>query len=428
MEASARSFISYPEDSDFPIQNLPYGVFYRNSDATKKPTIGVAIGDQVLDLAVIAQAGLFDGPAIKDHAINVFTQGTLNGFMALGKAAWSEARKTIARLLSADEARLRDDADLRAAALVAQSDVTMLLPANIGDYTDFYSSREHATNVGIMFRGKDNALQPNWLHLPVGYHGRSSSIMPSGTPVRRPLGQTKGPDDAAPSFTPCRLLDFELEMGLFVGPGNALGDRVPIDEAENHMFGVVLLNDWSARDIQAWEYVPLGPFTAKNFISTISPWVVTLEALEPFRVQSPKQDEPKPLPYLQDENSKAGYDIQLEVALKSPKASAPQVISRSNFKYMYWTMKQQLVHHTVTGCNLRPGDLLGSGTISGPTPDSYGSLLEITWRGSKPLTLETGEERKFLLDGDSLTLSGYCQGEGYRVGFGPCVGTILPHN
>jgi fumarylacetoacetase len=427
METSTRSFISYPADSDFPIQNLPYGVFYRNSDQAKTPAVGVAIGDQVLDLTVIAKAGLFDGSALKDHA-NVFAQGTLNGFMGLGKAAWSEARKAITRLLSADEARLRDDADLRAAALIAQSDVTMLLPAHIGDYTDFYSSREHATNVGIMFRGKDNALQPNWLHLPVGYHGRSSSVMPSGTPVRRPMGQTKGPDDAAPSFTPCRLLDFELEMGLFVGAGNNLGDRVTIDDAENHMFGVVLLNDWSARDIQAWEYVPLGPFTAKNFITTISPWVVTLEALEPFRVQSPKQEEPKPLPYLQDENSKSGYDIQLEVAIKSPKMSVPQVISRSNFKYMYWTMKQQLVHHTVTGCNLRPGDLLGSGTISGPTPDSYGSLLEITWRGSKPLTLENGEERKFLLDGDSLSLSGYCQGEGYRVGFGPCIGTILPHN
>jgi len=427
MEAPTHSFIHYPPDSDFPIQNLPYGVFYRNADSSKRPTIGVAIGDQVLDLAAVAKAGLLEGPALKGHT-EVFFEGTLNAFMGLGKPAWSEARKTIGRLLSADEPRLRDDAALRAAALVPQSEVTMLLPAKIGDYTDFYSSREHATNVGIMFRGKDNALQPNWLHLPVGYHGRSSSVVVSGVPVRRPMGQTKGPDDPAPSYTPCRLLDFELEMGLFVGPGNPLGDRIGIDDVENHMFGVVLLNDWSARDIQAWEYVPLGPFTAKNFITTISPWVVTMEALEPFRAQGPKQEDPSPLPYLKDEHSKAGYDIQLEASIQTPKMSAPQTISRTNFKYMYWTMKQQLVHHTVTGCNMLPGDLLGSGTISGPTPDSYGSLLEITWRGSKPLQLETGEERKFLQDGDTLMLSGYSQGDGYRIGFGSCVGTVLPHN
>jgi len=285
------------------------------------------------------------------------------------------------------------------------------------------------------------------LHLPVGYHGRSSSVAVSGAPVRRPMGQTKGPDDPHPSFTPTRLLDFELEMGLFVGPGNALGDRVSIDKAEEHMFGVVLLNDWSARDIQAWEYVPLGPFTSKNFITTISPWIVTLEALEPFRVQGPKQEDPVPLAYLNDPSSKAGYDIHLEVLIKSPKMSSPQVICHSNLKSMYWTMKQQLVHHTVTGCNLRPGDLLGSGTISGQvalacpslivryltfrrtqTPDSYGCLLEITWRGTKPLTLQSGEERKFLQDGDSLSLRGFCQGDGYRIGFGPCEGTILPAN
>jgi len=427
MQASARSFVSYPADSDFPIQNLPYGVFYRDADHTKRPTIGVAIGEQVLDLSVVAKAGLFDGPAIKDHA-HVFHEATLNAFMALGKPAWGDARKIISRLLSAEEPRLRDDATLRAAALVPQSEVTMVLPVSIGDYTDFYSSREHATNVGTMLRGKDNALQPNWLHLPVGYHGRSSSVAVSGAPVRRPMGQTKGPDDPHPSFTPTRLLDFELEMGLFVGPGNALGDRVSIDKAEEHMFGVVLLNDWSARDIQAWEYVPLGPFTSKNFITTISPWIVTLEALEPFRVQGPKQEDPVPLAYLNDPSSKAGYDIHLEVLIKSPKMSSPQVICHSNLKSMYWTMKQQLVHHTVTGCNLRPGDLLGSGTISGQTPDSYGCLLEITWRGTKPLTLQSGEERKFLQDGDSLSLRGFCQGDGYRIGFGPCEGTILPAN
>jgi len=300
------------------------------------------------------------------------------------------------------------------------------LPATIGDYTDFYSSREHATNVGTMFRGAENALMPNWLHLPVGYHGRSSSVVISGTDLVRPKGQIK-PDDAPLYFGPSQLLDFELEMAVFVGPGNKLGQPIPISEAENHIFGFVLMNDWSARDIQKWEYVPLGPFGGKNFGTTISPWVVTLEALEPFRVASPIQD-PKPLDYLVDSSGTGNdtYDIKLEVTLKPATTDSEFVLARSNFKYLYWSAKQQLTHHSVTGCNMRPGDLVASGTISGPTPDSYGSMLELCWKGTKPITLPNGEIRKFLRDGDTVNLRGKCEKESIRIGFGPCSGKILP--
>ncbi|KAL6048052.1 Fumarylacetoacetase [Balamuthia mandrillaris] len=359
--ALLRSFIEVPADSHFPIQNLPYGAFVRKSAQTEVPHLGVAIGDQILDLNVIAKNGLFSSPELNA----CFQEPTLNAFMALGKAAWKDARKTITALLSEGEATLRDNAQLREVALLPQSEAVMVLPATIGDYTDFYSSKEHATNVGTMFRGAENALMPNWLHLPVGYHGRASSVVVSGTPIRRPVGQTRPQDDQPPVFGPCKLLDFELEMAFFVGPGNKLGERIKIEEAEDHIFGMVLMNDWSARDIQKWEYVPLGPFCAKNFATTISPWVVPLEALEPFRVPSPKQEDPTPLPYLQD-SSNAAYDIRLEVALKTDKLDSPHVVCRSNFKYLYWSMKQQLTHHAVTGCNMRPGDLLGSGTISGP--------------------------------------------------------------
>jgi fumarylacetoacetase len=303
--------------------------------------------------------------------------------------------------------------------------VTMHMPAQIGDYTDFYSSREHATNVGTMFRDPDNALLPNWLHLPVGYHGRASSIILSGTNIHRPQGQTVQEDSTTPAFNASRLLDFELEMGFFIGPGNELGHPIPISQATDHIFGMVLVNDWSARDIQKWEYVPLGPFLAKNFATTISPWVVTLDALDPFRIPNPPQDDPTPLPYLQDKENHA-YDIQLEVKIQSQEMNEAFVISKSNLKHMYWNICQQLAHHSITGCNMRPGDLLASGTISGSTPDSYGSMLELSWRGTKPIPLPDGTERKFLQDGDTLTLTGYCQGEGFRVGFGECVGTILP--
>ena len=329
----------------------------------------------------------------------------------------------VSRLLRADEPALRDNAALRPRALWPLAQVELLLPVEVGDYTDFYSSREHATNVGTMLRGPENALMPNWLHLPVAYHGRASSVVVSDTDLRRPKGQYKPADAHAPLFGPSRSLDFELEMGFFIGPGNELGRPIPIGNAADHIFGMVLVNDWSARDIQAWEYQPLGPFLAKNFGTTISPWVVPLEALEPFRVAGPVQH-PPPLPYLQSQGNWA-YDIQVEVRLQGERMDRPHRISSSNFKYLYWNMCQQLAHHTVNGCNLRTGDLLASGTISGPAPDSYGSLLELTWRGSKPLSLPNGEQRTFLQDGDRVTMTGWCQGQGYRVGFGEATGKML---
>jgi fumarylacetoacetase len=302
--------------------------------------------------------------------------------------------------------------------------VTMHLPARIGDYTDFYSSREHATNVGVMFRGPERALPPNWLHLPIAYHGRASSVVVSGAPIYRPHGQTLPPGADQPQFGPSLLMDFELEMGFFIGPGNALGHPIPIEEAGEHIFGLVLVNDWSARDIQKWEYQPLGPFLSKNLATSISPWVVPLEALEPFRCPGPPQT-PEPLPYLRI-SAPWAFDIHLEVRLQSEAMAEPVTISRSNFRHLYWTMPQQIAHHTITGCNLRPGDLLATGTISGPTPDSYGSMLELAWRGERPLSLPDGSLRAFLHDGDTVILSGWCQGESYRVGFGECRGQLLP--
>jgi fumarylacetoacetase len=418
-DPALRSFVPVPPESHFPIQNLPYGVFETTHRA---PRVGVAIGDQVLDLAVLEVAGCFDGPELKGK--RVFETPALNTFLALGRPAWREARATISKLLSADEPALRDKVALRGRALVPMSEVTMLVPAQIGDYTDFYSSREHATNMGVMIRGPENALPPNWLHLPIAYHGRSSSIVISGTNLHRPCGQTKADNAPAPTFGPSRLVDFELEMGFFVGSGNELGQPIPIDRAAEHIFGFVLVNDWSARDIQKWEYVPLGPFLAKNFGTTISPWVVTLEALEPFRVAGPAQD-PAPLPYLQVQGEGA-FDIQLEVWLQSARMDKPQRICASNTRHLYWNIFQQLAHHTVNGCNLRPGDLLASGTISGPTPDSFGSMMELSWRGTKPINLASGETRTFLQDGDRITLTGWAQGNGYRIGFGEARGRILP--
>jgi fumarylacetoacetase len=419
-DPALRSWVPVPAESHFPIQNLPYGIFRRRPGGRSR--IGVAIGNAVLDLAAIQEQGLLRGQALGDG--QVFRETTLNAFMALGRPAWTEARSLISRLLRADEPTLRDNPALRERALVPTADVELLLPAAIGDYTDFYSSREHASNVGIMLRGPDNALMPNWLHLPVAYHGRASSVVVSGTDLHRPLGQTKADDAPAPTFGPSRSLDFELEMGFFVGPGNELGWPIPVERAPEHIFGLVLVNDWSARDIQKWEYQPLGPFLAKNFGTSISPWVVTLEALEPFRTAGPKQ-EPTPLPYLQSAGDWA-FDVRLEVSLQGEKMDRPHVICRSNLKYLYWNVCQQLAHHAVNGCNLRPGDLLASGTISGPTPDSYGSLLELAWKGTRPLTFPNGERRTFLQDGDRVTMTGWCQGDGYRVGFGEVTGKVLP--
>ena len=319
---------------------------------------------------------------------------------------------------------LRDDEALRRRALLPADGVEMLLPVEIGDYTDFYSSREHATNVGTMFRGAENALMPNWLHLPVAYHGRASSVVASGTDLRRPRGQTKADDAQRPSFTPSRLVDFELEMGFFIGPGSALGEPISIAAAEEHIFGLVLVNDWSARDIQKWEYQPLGPFLAKNFGTSISPWVVTLDALEPFRQPGPEQD-PEPLDYLRPPGPGA-FDIRLEVSLQPEGEDEATRLCTSNLKHLYWSMAQQLAHHTVTGCDVRTGDLLASGTISGPTEKSYGSLLELTWRGTKPIRTKGGAERRFIQDGDRVTMTGWCEGDGYRVGFGEVSGRILP--
>jgi len=412
------SFLPLSPDTHFSLQNLPYGIFSTPGSA---PRVGVAIGDFVLDLAVLEAEGFFNEVIAREQ--RVFDQPTLNAFMALGRPVWRAVRATLTRLLSADEPTLRDNARLRERVLWPQAQVTLHLPATIGDYTDFYSSREHATNVGQMLR-PDQPLMPNWLHLPVGYHGRSSSIVPSGTPIRRPSGQTKPDAAPAPLFGPSKNLDFELEMGFFIGPGNTLGQPIPIEQAEENIFGLVLVNDWSARDVQKWEYQPLGPFLAKNFATSISPWVVTLDALEPFRCAGPAQDL-APLPYLQSANAQA-YDIQLEVTLRGATLPEPQRICASNFKYLYWSMAQQLAHHAVGGCNLRPGDLLASGTISGPEPHMRGSLLELAWRGSQPLTFPNGETRSWLQDGDTLTLTGFCQGEGYRVGFGEVSGQILP--
>ena len=419
--SALRSFVTGAQETDFPIQNLPYGVFTPAVGGGAR--VGVAIGDHVLDLAVLEEAGRFPGPLLKDR--RVFAQASLNAFMALGEPAWREARARIITLLREDAAELKDNQALREAALHPLAEARLQLPAEIGDYTDFYSSREHATNVGVMFRGKDNALLPNWLHLPVGYHGRASSIVASGVPVRRPCGQMEAPEGGRPVFGPCRQLDIELEMGFFTGPGNALGEPVPIGAARERIFGLVLVNDWSARDIQRWEYQPLGPFLAKNFATTISPWVIPLLALEPFRCAGPVQDDPAPLPYLRAPGPGA-FDIELEVWLKSARMAEPARIAQSNFRHLYWSMEQQLAHHTVTGCNLRPGDLLASGTISGPDQGSRGSLLELTWRGTEPLELPGGETRAFLEDGDTVILRGRAQGRGWRIGFGEAAGTILP--
>jgi fumarylacetoacetase len=407
-------FLPIPVEHPFPIQNLPYGVF---SARDKAPRVGVAIGDFVLDLSVLSEAGLLS-------SYDVFAEPSLNAFMACGPQAWGEVRATLQYLLDEETPTLRGNRRLRERALIPIQDVTMHLPVAVGDYTDFYSSKQHASNVGSIFRDKNNPLLPNWLHLPVAYHGRTSSLVVSGTPIRRPRGQTKRPDETTPQFGPSRELDFELEIGYFIGQGNNLGEPIPVTQADRHLFGLVLVNDWSARDVQRWEYVPLGPFLAKNFGTSISPWVVPFAALQPFRLAGPKQD-PAPLPYLQSDEASA-YDISLEVKLQTTAMAEAHTISRTNFREMYWSINQQVAHHTVTGCNLRLGDLLASGTLSGNEKNSYGSLLELAWAGQEPIELPTGERRAFLEDGDTVILTGYAQGDGYRIGLGEVRGKILP--
>jgi fumarylacetoacetase len=412
-----RSFIDVDPASDFPIQNLPYGVF--SSRDGLAPRVGVAIGDYVLDLWELEQDGRLDV-----GELGVFAAPALNSFMALGPKVWSRTRARISELLRHDHPELRDNRELCERALVPMADVILHLPIVVAGFTDFYSSKEHATNVGTMFRDKSNPLLPNWLHIPIGYNGRASTVVVSGAKVRRPRGQLKPPNAELPSFGPCKRLDFELEMGVVIGQPSPMGEMLTEQQAEDMIFGFTLLNDWSARDIQQWEYVPLGPFQAKAFATSISPWIVTREALEPFRVHGPAQD-PTPLPYLQQAQPN-NYDLELDVGLRAAQVNEATSICRTNFKYMYWSSVQQLVHHASSGCAMNVGDLLGSGTISGPEQHQRGSLLEISWNGTEPIELQGGVGRTFLEDGDSLVMRGWCQGDGYRVGFGEVEGTILP--
>jgi len=419
MESLTASWVSGADNSEFPIQNLPYGVFHLINEDYTASRPGVRIGNSVVDLKALQQHGFL--PHL-DLQTNVFNQASLNNFMALGRKFWIETRVVLTKLLSTrGDASLKNSDQLKNI-LFDVKEIVNLLPARIGDYTDFYSSKEHATNVGKLFRPDAEPLLPNWTWIPVGYHGRASSVVISGTPIRRPWGQTKAPTAQFPSFTKCAKLDFELEMAFFVGPPSKFGDPISIAQSEDHIFGMVLMNDWSARDLQAWEYVPLGPFTAKNLGTTVSPWIVTLEALEPFRTKTPLQT-PEPFDYLKD-GGNSSYDIQLEVWMSTSENQLEKILT-SNFKYMYWSMRQQLTHHSISGCNMATGDLLGSGTISGPGELEYGSLLEYSLNGKRPFKVN-GQERSFLQDNDSIILRGYCQGDGYKIGFGDCAGTILP--
>jgi fumarylacetoacetase len=411
------SWVEVPENSDFPIQNLPLGVFKTEQ---LKPRVGIRIGDFVIDMKSLHVLGYLDNLSF---SASDFDTNSLNLLMKKGKLACRRLRNRVSELLDANNTELKNNEHHVNQVLISVAQVEMLMPVEIGDYTDFYSSKEHATNVGTMFRDPKNALLPNWLWIPVGYHGRASSVIISGQDIHRPKGQTKPGDDQDPVFGPSRMIDFELEMGFITFDGKPLGDSISTDEAEGYIFGLVLFNDWSARDIQKWEYVPLGPFLAKSFASSISAWIVSLDALVPFQVDTPEQD-PKVLPYLEFKGKKS-YDINLQVAI-TPEGGEEKVVCDSNFKYMYWNMAQQLAHHTVNGCNIRGGDLLGSGTISGPTPDSYGSMLELAWKGTKPIKMSDGTERKFILNGDTVTMRGFCTNDKVRIGFGEVKTKLLP--
>lgn len=411
-----KSWVEVPDKSDFPIQNLPFGIFQTQYLSA---VAGVAIGNHVLDLVYLHENGYFDGLGLPP---GIFNQPHLNSFIGLGRKKAGDVRERVSEILRHDNDELKNNVAAREIALISMEEVQMRMPVQVPNYTDFYSSIEHATNVGSMFRDPKNALLPNWRHIPIGYHGRASSIVISGTEIHRPKGQTKAPEAEFPSFGPSKKLDFELEMAFITCTNTDLGKPVSVSEAENHIFGMVLFNDWSARDIQTWEYVPLGPFLAKNFGSTISPWIVTMDALEPFKVNGPEQ-EPKVLPYLKS-NGPQNYDINLEVSLNTE--SGKTVISKSNFKYMYWNMCQQLAHHTVNGCNIQVGDMYASGTISGHEKDSYGSMLELSWNGKNPIKLSDGTQRTFIEDGDTIVMRGYADKNGVRIGFGDCSGKILP--
>ncbi|GAB4381091.1 MAG: fumarylacetoacetase [Salibacteraceae bacterium] len=414
--SSDKSWVQVNPDSDFPIQNLPFGIFSLQ-DGVKR--VGVAIGEYVLDLATLYDLSYFDLNVYKrEH----FYADYLNTLISLGPDKNRQLRNRIGWLLNHENEELRTNTK-RDWFLHHQSNVKMHLPVKVGDYTDFYSSEDHARNVGSMFRDPDNALLPNWKHLPVGYHGRSSSIIPSGQPIHRPKGQLKPDDSQAPVFGPTKLLDFELEMAFITYQGKPLGHPITTAEAMDYIYGMVIFNDWSARDIQKWEYVPLGPFLAKNFASSISLWVVTMEALKPFRTSGPKQN-PEVLPYLRFEGDHH-YDINLEVGI-TPDGSTETIVCKSNFKHMYWNMVQQLAHHTVNGCNINVGDMMASGTISGPEKGSYGSMLELSWKGTNPVKLNDGSERKFIEDGDTVTMRAHASKDGVRVGFGKVETKVLP--
>ena len=412
-----KSWVSVPENSDFPIQNLPFGII---SSSILSKRVSVRIGDYALDLKVLAELGYFKETGFDSSD---FDAPFLNPMMKKGKLAVRKLRNRISELLLDSSTSLQNNPSQIEQVLHLISTVEVSMPVEIGDYTDFYSSKEHATNVGMMFRDPSNALLPNWLWIPVAYHGRASSIVLSGQDIHRPKGQIKPSAEEDPIFTPSRQVDFELEMAFITFDGKPLGDSISTEEADSYIFGLCLLNDWSARDIQAWEYVPLGPFLGKNFASSISAWIVTLDALEPFSVESPEQN-PKVLPYLEFDGKKA-YDIQLQVGILTNNKDET-VVCNSNFKYMYWNMAQQLAHHTSNGCNIRCGDLLGSGTISGKSEDSFGSMLELTWRGTKPLKVKDGSERKFINDGDSVVMRGYTERNGVRIGFGELSSKLLP--
>ena len=414
-DPNLKSWVEVKEGSDFPIQNLPFGIF---STTAHGPRVGVALGEMIIDLVLLSQTNLLEETGTNE---SVFNTNYLNDFMLLGKRVTRNVRDRISELFLLEN-KEKFGGRLESV-LVHMSDAQMHLPIKVGDYTDFYSSKEHATNVGTMFRDPDNALLPNWLYIPVGYHGRASSIIPSGQPIHRPKGQQKPNDDEAPIFGPCKLLDFELEMAYFTYQGKPLGDSITVEEAEDFIFGMSLFNDWSARDIQKWEYIPLGPFLAKNFASSVSPWIVTMDALDGFRCPTPEQY-PEPFDYLKFEGDKS-FDINIEMYVQ-PDGGEENRLCRSNYKYMYWNPSQQLAHHTINGCDINCGDLMGSGTISGPTPDSYGSMLELAWKGTKPITLNDGSQRKFILDGDTVIQRGYCEKNGLRIGFGEVSTKVLP--
>jgi fumarylacetoacetase len=412
-----KSWIDVDPNSDFPIQNIPFGVMTTDGDT---PRVATRIGDKVIDLKVLFDLGYFyDLHFGQDD----FDASSLNNMMRRGKEGTRALRNRISELFEASNEELKLNENHIQQALYNVNEVEMLMPINVGDYTDFYSSEQHAYNVGCMFRDPNNALLPNWKHIPVGYHGRASSIVISGTPFHRPKGQQKPQEDQPPVFGPCKLLDFELEMAFVTYEGKPLGDSISTKEADDYIFGMCLFNDWSARDIQKWEYVPLGPFLAKNFASHVSPWIVTLDALEPFRVSGPNQD-PKVLPYLEYEGDKH-IDINLEVAI-APESGDEKVVCHSNYRHMYWNMNQQLAHHTVNGCNIKAGDMMASGTISGGEEGMYGSMLEITWKGTKPVQMPDGSERKFIQDNDTVIMRGYSQRDGVRVGFGEVKAKVLP--